>query len=354
MIKAIIVDDEKWSRNIIKNFGNWQELGIEIVGEAEDGEEGLKLIEAHQPHLILTDMNMPVLDGVGLLQTINQKANDMKIIVISGFDDYEYMKQAIRSKAFEYILKPINAIELNRALAQCVQEICRHDHLMVYERVDKVVLEYVIEKRKLLKILIDEKDLEQIHQVFHDMVSTLEKMHEDEKMVTRLVDDSMVLLIREEIILPVSHHDTLATAYKEIRKEVENGLCIATYFQKIRVLFEEGLKQLHQMLEKEHQPIAVMVKSYIDEAYKENISLEKIAKHFFVSKEYLSGAFKSKFQINMSQYILQLKMRDAKQLIEAGVSYNQVAQRMGYQDLSYFYKVFKKYYGCPPGDYKCR
>ncbi|MBC7960244.1 MAG: response regulator, partial [Vallitaleaceae bacterium] len=104
MIKAVIIDDEVWSRNIIRSLGNWETLGIEIVGEAEDGERGLSLIRDTQPDIIITDMNMPNIDGVSLLKSLSEELIEAKIIVISGHDDFEYMKQAIRSKAFEYLL----------------------------------------------------------------------------------------------------------------------------------------------------------------------------------------------------------------------------------------------------------
>lgn len=355
MIKAVIIDDEKWSRNVIRSFGKWKELGIIIVGEAEDGEEGLKLIEKFKPNIIITDMNMPIIDGVGLLQGLNHKASDTKIIVISGFDDFDYMKQAIRSKAIEYLLKPVDAGELNRILKQCIQEICldhKTDSLLVYERIEKQVIEYVINRRNLLEILLAEKDMDQIQLVFQEMSLYLKKLQGDEVVVTRMVEDTMRLLVRESLILPVQDHETICVMYRELNNEVVKGLFIETYFMKLTQLFKEGIRCHLKMIEGLNQPISVLVKGYIDEAYRENISLEKIAKHFFVSKEYLSGAFKNKYKVNMSQYILQLKMTDAKKLIEEGVSYNQIAQRVGYQDLSYFYKVFKKYYGCPPGDYK--
>ncbi len=122
MFNIVIIDDEPWSREVVKALGAWDNLGLRIVGEAEDGSGGLKLIEEHRPHIVVTDMRMPGLDGVGLLKTMNERFPALKIIVMSGYDDFEYLKQAIRSRAVEYLLKPIDQGELNAALARCVQE----------------------------------------------------------------------------------------------------------------------------------------------------------------------------------------------------------------------------------------
>lgn len=355
MIKAIIIDDEMWSRNIIRSFGNWDKLGIEIVGEAEDGEKGLLLINNIKPDIIITDMNMPNIDGVSLLKILLEKAIEAKIIVISGYDDFEYMKQAIRSKAYEYILKPIEASELNHVLSTCVQEICldrKTDTTLIYERVEKEVLDYLVCKRKVLNEYIDEKDITKIKNVLEDIQVYLMAINEDTKIITRLVDDNLVGLIQENIILPVGNDDNILKTYRELRKAVENGLTLELYFEKLSNLFSEAIAFHYQKIMAESKPIVVLAKEYADKMYKENISLEKIANHFFTSKEYLSGAFKTKYGINISQYILSLKMVEAKKLLEEGVNPILISERLGYQDVNYFYKVFKKYYGCTPSSIK--
>src|SRR4051812_41011417 len=125
MIKTLLVDDEKWTRETIKQFGKWQDYGIEAIEEAADGQEGLKLIEQWSPDIVITDMKMPGVDGMELLRIVAERFPQIKLIVASGYDDFHYMRQAIRSKANEYLLKPINADELNQTLEKCVKEIKR-------------------------------------------------------------------------------------------------------------------------------------------------------------------------------------------------------------------------------------
>lgn len=103
--------------------GDWNELGMTVVGEAEDGEQAIQLVKQHQPHIIITDMRMPGTDGVELLQTLSGKYPQIKVIVVSGYDDFNYAKHAIRHRAADYLLKPVNPDELNAVLAKCARDL---------------------------------------------------------------------------------------------------------------------------------------------------------------------------------------------------------------------------------------
>lgn len=88
--------------------GKW----ILVAGDAENGEDALEKIEALEPDLILTDIRMPYMDGLTLAERVRQKYPSMKIVIFSGYDDFEYAKQAIKLNVTEYILKPVNVEEL--------------------------------------------------------------------------------------------------------------------------------------------------------------------------------------------------------------------------------------------------
>ncbi|MFF2889423.1 response regulator [Paenibacillus sp. NPDC057967] len=120
-MKVIIVDDEKHVRSAITMLAEWDKLGIQEVLQASDGEEAVRLIEKHQPQIVLTDMRMPRKSGAELLTWLSENQPHMKTIVISGYDDFEYVRHAIRHGGMDYILKPVKATALNEALAKAVQ-----------------------------------------------------------------------------------------------------------------------------------------------------------------------------------------------------------------------------------------
>lgn len=121
-MKALIVDDEKHVREGLLLLAEWEKYGIDTILEAEDGEEAIKLINAHQPEIIFTDMRMPKRDGINLLKWIHSSNLNSKTIVVSGYDDFEYMRNAIFYKSFDYILKPIDPEILNETLKKAVME----------------------------------------------------------------------------------------------------------------------------------------------------------------------------------------------------------------------------------------
>ncbi len=355
MIKAIIIEDEKWSRTVLKAFGEWDKLGISLVGEASDGEEGLALIERLNPDIIITDMNMPNIDGVEILKQLHDRHSEAKIIVISGYDLFDYMRQAIKSKAFEYLLKPIDASELNRVLGNCVKEIYlqhKSDFTLAYQQMEKQLMEYLVEQRRQLTQVLREKNYLLAERQIRELKKGLPSKKEDEMLLVRLVDDTLTTTIQENILLPSGKDEAVHNAYRKLKKDAEKGIVLDTYMDSLLNVIKIGIDLHNQVLEDEKKPMVVQVKDYIDRQYAENISLEKIARQFYTSKEYLSAAFKQRYKCNMSQYILQLKMEEAKRMIERGVALSQVAERLSYSDVHYFYKVFKKYFNASPKDMK--
>ncbi|GGG17196.1 response regulator [Paenibacillus abyssi] len=123
MIKAILVDDEPMTRNGLRRFVDWGRIGIEIAGEAEDGIEAYEQFILLRPELVLCDVRMPRMDGIEFAQRIRQIDPDCKIIFLSGYNDVEYLKSAIKLKAVDYMLKPIQMAELAELLEETVKSI---------------------------------------------------------------------------------------------------------------------------------------------------------------------------------------------------------------------------------------
>ncbi len=119
-MKAIIIDDEKHVREGLLLLADWEKVGIDTIFEAEDGEEAVKLITEHSPEIIFTDMRMPRKDGISLLKWLHSSSIPSITIVVSGYDDFEYMRTAICYNSFDYILKPIDPEILNETLERAV------------------------------------------------------------------------------------------------------------------------------------------------------------------------------------------------------------------------------------------
>ena len=116
LYRIILVDDEEEVRKSIIRKIDWQAVGFTVVGDAENGEDALEKIENLEPDVVLTDIRMPYMDGLTLAEKIRQKYPSMKIVIFSGYDDFEYAKRAIKLNVTEYILKPVNVEELTAIL----------------------------------------------------------------------------------------------------------------------------------------------------------------------------------------------------------------------------------------------
>lgn len=109
MYKVIIVDDEHMAKQGIKTIVEQEIEGFTVVGEAEDGVQALRLMEQYDPDVIVTDIRMPVMDGLSLNRQVRRNRKKTEVIFVSGYDDFEYAREALRSGAADYLLKPIDA-----------------------------------------------------------------------------------------------------------------------------------------------------------------------------------------------------------------------------------------------------
>ena len=113
LYKIMLVDDEEEVRTSIIKQVDWEKLGFRVVSDAENGEDALEKIDIYEPDVIMTDIRMPYMDGLSLIEKVHSKYPTVKFLIFSGFDDFEYAKEAIRLGVSEYILKPVNSEELS-------------------------------------------------------------------------------------------------------------------------------------------------------------------------------------------------------------------------------------------------
>lgn len=122
-LKVFLVEDESVVREGLRDNMPWQQFGYQFVGEAGDGEMALPLIRKTKPDVLITDIKMPFMDGLSLSHIVGQEFPEMKIIIISGYDDFEYARRAIKEGVEQYLLKPITRRTLQKALTEVKEKI---------------------------------------------------------------------------------------------------------------------------------------------------------------------------------------------------------------------------------------
>ena len=132
MLKCLIVDDEFISREGIHESVDWKALGIEVIGLAKNGQEGFTLFEKFLPDILITDVKMPIMDGLQLIKKIRQVHSQTKVIVISAYGEFSYAQQAMTFGVKNYLLKPIDEEELLTTLTKITEE-CTNEKINTEE-----------------------------------------------------------------------------------------------------------------------------------------------------------------------------------------------------------------------------
>lgn len=157
MIKIFLVEDEMIIRRGIKNSIEWEKEGYQFAGEASDGELALPMILREKPDIVLTDIKMPFMDGLELSRLIRKELPETKILILSGYDEFEYAKEAIRIGITDYLLKPVSSTRLLEALDDVRRKIEQEKEekalLIQYQKEMQENMEH--EKEKFLNVLLN-------------------------------------------------------------------------------------------------------------------------------------------------------------------------------------------------------
>lgn len=234
MIKVFLVEDEIIVRNGIKKQINWEKEGLEFIGEASDGELAFPMIQQLKPDIIITDIKMPFMDGLQLSKLVKKEMPDIKIIVLSGYDEFEYAKEAINIGITDYLLKPIASEELLKA-------VLRVSNIIYEEQLKKENLE-------LYKIELKEKEKVTYQNFFDNLVS-------NKMTVQELLEKSKELNI-----------DLVARQYNLLLcKLFEKGRKASIYCNDVVSLNQELINQIKKntnvvVFDRTNEGVAILVK----------------------------------------------------------------------------------------------
>lgn len=204
MYKVIVADDEPFMLEGWRTMIDWQACGYELCGTATDGEEALSLFNAVGPDLVVTDIQMPVMDGLGLIHTLREDlAYTSKIVIVTGYSDFNYAKQAIRYQVDQYVLKPLVPEEIHQILMEMIdpldkrrEELKQQDEVMF---TDDAHVDHLDERR-----ISEEYDLEQMMNISKDILTLIEAG--DTEPIDNAVSKLLLMTENAEVSLEWIHH----------------------------------------------------------------------------------------------------------------------------------------------------
>jgi two-component system response regulator YesN len=357
MLKVLLIDDEQYNIELLKQVIDWGKMGYEVAGSANNGSEGLNVYRASHPDVIIVDIKMPVMDGLEFIQAIRQQDALTKIIILSAYGEFEYAQKAIEYGINSYLLKPINEAKLINLLHTIRQEfpeaIPVNDLRILSDIVDNdhevLIDEWKIsEQMKFGKYPLVLEFIEHAFSHFLERKTRLDKVS--------MFCCSLVNLFKRELYK--LNNEKGAAYFDSIRMEMEMVSSNKTYsdfktrmvkaIMKAEVYFHEAMDR------KDNFAVIFKAKEYALHHYMdEELSIQMVSDYVGLSKNHLSKIFKESTGENYWDYILKLKMEKAKELLGRTNKTNyDIAHDIGYNSEYHFSRIFSKMVGMSPSQYR--
>lgn len=252
----ILIDDEAVILRGLRQLVDWEQLNIEIIGEATDGNEGLELIRQLHPEIVISDIAMPNLDGIELLKTVHSEKLESKIIFLSGYQEFKYAKEAVKYGAEDYLLKPIGAKELEQVVEQVILEIKEEQSVHVLKKNDceaEVVFQNLLQEKDRLMPLQKMKELLRVNKEYEGAVCVALKIG----ICSTVAKEENKNLIRFEIFEYIQEYLQKENAGGIIKKEY-NMCYILLFIENDRKKYQQFLKQLSEKIGRQYPAIVLI------------------------------------------------------------------------------------------------
>lgn len=327
MYRVVVVDDEQMIRNGVSNMINSEIDDFTCVEVFRDGLEVIEYLQDNDVDVVVSDIKMIHVSGVELAKYIYENKSHIKVVLLSGYSDFEFAKAAVRYKVTDYILKPTDFDELKSVFDGIRKEFADDNAMQerrkFNDRVQKLYACIRDNDEDGGKAVIDELFREIPRNVGEYMRDLYDMLYE------RLKNHSKITL------KPI---DTSVLTKENGREQT---------LEASKLLFEE----IFSIFNGENDEYAADVKKYIDNHFCEDISLQSVADAVALSPVYLSRFFKKNMGENFSDYILRLRMEKASEMLAEGKKAADVSDACGFSNPGYFARVFKNYYDCTPKEY---
>lgn len=380
-MKALIVDDEMNVRDVIRYLGQWDKHGITELFEASNGQEAQTIIDKEKPELIFTDIKMPGMSGIEIIEWLDSISYPGKVIFITGYNDYSFMRQAIKFSIFDYLLKPIEPEPFNKALAEAVEswkndQQSQHSNETIDEDFKKLRVNQLMtaacmgepyETNDILPYLPAADQYEMTLLSFYHMHHAepyIELLAD--KLVNQKLGNAFSLQNDRNLCLIITIKDEWLTVEEWMGQQFDLPVRlvsgepltsltkIASSFQSLQTALDNHhYRSIHRLDELDAARRMKDIVAYVDEYYMEELSLEKLSNLFFISREHISRKFKQETTLPLSKYMTKLRIDQTKiWLKETEETIYSISLMLGYQDEKYLSKLFKKIVGVTPFEYR--
>jgi two-component system response regulator YesN len=367
MIRVLIVEDESIARHGLVENVDWNGNGIELTAAAENGMEAYLMAMEFTPDIIVTDICMPVMNGLELIEKLRQEMPSIRYIILSAHEEFAWAQQAIRFGVDNYVIKPVDDTELIKTVkaVYCKMEKLRRetfqkniDYFLLKN--DSLFMERYqrLEDQLILALRFFQiPEMEEILDEIYTMFSTEQNYPGTSDTGAaihyyRSVCMRQFVRIRESLSVQ-GNNDVFMGMESIIENELlplDNGTAIFSWYRrKLREYANVFVIHNQSRIER----VVEQAEEYIRQHYAHDITLNDVSAEVFVSPQYLSRIFHTQKGISFIEYLNRYRIDKAKELLhQKDIPITEVAFQSGYNDYKYFGNVFKKYSGFTPRDFR--
>lgn len=354
---VLIADDEFPARKMLRMYLQQLE-GYAIVGEAANGRKALELFRELQPDVLITDIQMPIMNGLDLIEAIRAEKEDQVVIILSCYESFTYAQRAIRLGVRDYLVKDmINAGELEACLNRATAQTSAISQPL------PVRIQDVCNVRGILPAFAPriEQDLQQLSNGFftwdkHAATAALRRLYKahlsgmTQYCFLQQINNIVISWIVNECVrrnLPTSQVLKGSGSPLSLLQSIDDP---QTALEAICGWIGNLMDQV--VVDRAESDRIRQVITYLNENYNQDLSLQDVADHFHIHKVYLARSFKEETGSSLISYLSFLRIEKAKLLLcMKAYRTNEIAFMVGFNNTQSFYNVFRKLVGCSPSDY---
>ena len=410
-MKVFLADDEVVVREGIRESFPWEESGYTLVGEAPDGEMALPMIRDTNPDIVITDIRMPFMDGIELCRILRAQMPWIAIIVLSGYEEFEYARQCIQLGVREYLVKPINSENLREALDKVKLQLTDERKTLEHAASLRARIgndEQLVKEKLIASLYSEEAASEDSHSVLKHLQSmgcnviapyyavvnaAFTPANKGQEIAFNLSESSGGVIHASStrtgsalLVLGDNAEEAEERAYAfatSLVRELERTGCeeIRVGIGEIVDTPEEILKSYksarhirHILVERNSEDSMILgtremgevsddagtpsmvseAKLYMSEHFTDpNLMLQDVAKAVGMSNSRFSTVFSQQTGQTFTEYLIYLRLNKAKEMLRTtNIKSSQIARESGYNDSHYFSYIFKKNTGITPSEYR--
>ncbi|NYE05806.1 two-component system response regulator YesN [Bacillus niacini] len=394
LLKVLIADDEPNIREGIRYSIDWHEIGMEVVAEAEDGEEALELALKYEVDVLLADLNMPIMNGLTLIKNLKEKLPTCRVVIITGHDEFSYAQEALRLAVEDYILKPIKPDSLTEVLKKVHHKLqtqtaqrkyleiasnhISQNTLLIQEQFCLNWVEGKLSDGKIkeqlgfwglpeeVPLLLAVVRIQELEISKQPLIQGTEKevfIFRVKQIIVEILELQPKLVFSDEsgMLFLLLWGYVQEETFSKIERRIESNLHVSpTLFStSITGDFDSVPSCYQSYKQKDHEefllsPIVRRAKTYIREQYTNpDLTLECVAQQLQISSVYLSRMIKQGLGTSFVGLVTEMRIKKALMLLNStNLQVNEIAEQVGYESQHYFSTAFKKVVGVSPNQYR--